>query len=90
MAAEKVVTAFWRRMVRKEKHDFTNGNSYFYRGNKIAWFDDGDLWVTNAGWMTKTTKDRLSRIGCILQQVRGEWYLKGKKWDGSPVNYTKW
>lgn len=90
MAGEKVILAFWRRVLSKEKHDFTNGSAYFYRGNKIAWFDDGDLWVSGAGWMTHTTKDRLSKIGCILKQVRGEWYLKGKKWDGSPVNYTKW
>jgi hypothetical protein len=90
MAAEKVVLSFWRRLEKKEKHDFTDGDAYYYRGNKIAWFDSEDLWVSDAGWKTNTTKERLSKIGCILKQLKGEWFLKGKNWDGSPVNYTKW
>jgi len=57
-------------------------------GNEIAAKDsrDGSLWVTNAGWQTNTTKERLNGInGVSISQVKGVWYLNGKEWNGEWV-----
>jgi hypothetical protein len=55
-------------------------------GNKIAWVTlDGSLWVTDCGWVTKTTRDRLSAVlGLPLSIKKGSWVLDGQPWDGSP------
>ncbi len=59
-------------------------------GNEIAYrYNDPDrtLSITNAGWMSNTTKERLNGIdGVQVQQIKGEWYLNGKLWDGKLIN----
>lgn len=57
-------------------------------GNEIAAIDsrDGSLWITNSGWQTNITKERLNGInGVSISQVKGMWYLNGKEWDGEWV-----
>ena len=54
-------------------------------GNEIAARDsrDGQIWVTNAGWATNTTKERLNSLpGVSISQKKGVWYLNGKEWAG--------
>ena len=55
-------------------------------GNEIAYrYNDPDrtLSITDAGWQTDTTKERLNAIdGVRITQSNWEWYLNGKKWDG--------
>lgn len=54
-------------------------------GNAIAQKDleTGDTEVTNAGWFTTTTKERLNGIpGVSIYQRKGVWYLNGAEWDG--------
>lgn len=42
-----------------------------------------EIWVTNAGWFTTTTKERLNGIpGVRVNQSKGVWYLNGEEWDG--------
>jgi hypothetical protein len=55
-------------------------------GNKIAWVNlDGELWITDCGWVTNTTQARLSAIvGLPLNRRKGAWLLDGEPWDGSP------
>ena len=55
-------------------------------GNKIAWVTlDGSLWVTDCGWVTPTTRDRLSAVlGLPLSIKKRSWILDGQPWDGSP------
>jgi|694.fasta_scaffold33863_6 hypothetical protein len=55
-------------------------------GNKIAWVNlDGELWITDCGWVTPTTRDRLSAILRVPLNIRkGAWLLDGEHWDGSP------
>jgi len=45
----------------------------------------GDIRITNAGWKSNVTKDRLNALpnGVSINQVRGEWFLNGNPWDGS-------
>ena len=55
-------------------------------GNEIAWVTlDGSLYVTDCGWVTPTTRDRLSAVlGLPLSIRKGAWVLDGQPWDGSP------
>ena len=53
-------------------------------GNTIAIFDElGVLSVSNAGWASNTTKERLNGIpGVRVNQKNWNWYLNGQEWDG--------
>jgi len=59
-------------------------------GNKIAWlFNDPErtLTISNAGWDTKTTKERLNGIpGVHITQKNWQWHLNGQPWDGELVD----
>lgn len=42
--------------------------------------------ITNCGYFTNVTKDRLNSIlGVMIVQIKGEWYLNGEKWDGKLI-----
>jgi hypothetical protein len=55
-------------------------------GNEIAYrYNDPErtLSVTNCGWFSKTTKERLNGIPQVsIHQSKGLWYLNGNYWDG--------
>lgn len=57
----------------------------YLHGHLIAVIDlMGNLWVTNAGYFTNVTKERLNGIPTVtVKQKKLEWYLNGEKWDGS-------
>jgi len=43
----------------------------------------GNIKVTNAGYQTNTTKERLNGIPEVfIVQKNFQWYLNGTKWDG--------
>ena len=56
------------------------GVTYYLFDNEIAHYDPENktLTVTNAGWFSVTTKDRLNgllcKFGCYIQQKDGEWF----------------
>jgi len=54
-------------------------------GNTIATIDElGVLSVSNAGWTSNTTKERLNGIpGVRVHQKNWNWFLNGVEWDGS-------
>lgn len=56
-------------------------------GNKIAaMLSDGRIWISNAGWDSNTTKERLNAFPNVrIQQKKGIWYLNGNQWDGAPI-----
>lgn len=58
-------------------------------GNPIAYqYNDPDrtLTITNAGWATPTTKERLNGItGVNIYQKKGIWYLNEQEWDGKII-----
>ena len=58
-----------------------------YRGNVIARKVTGQgLKITNAGWATTTTKERLNGLDDVsIVQKKGVWYLNGKVWGGEWV-----
>jgi len=55
-------------------------------GNEIAYrYNDPErtLSVTNCGWFSQTTKERLNGIPNVsIRQSKGLWYLNGEYWDG--------
>lgn len=43
--------------------------------------------ITNAGWQTNTTKERLNAIPNVnIKQVKGKWLLNSKEWDGKLID----
>lgn len=78
-----------------EVHDFGWYTALYLHGNKIAEMQytghgkeaKKTLYVTNAGWPTNTTKERLNGLpGVHIQQIKGKWYLDGKEWDGKLID----
>jgi hypothetical protein len=65
------------------------GTIYYLKlhGNKIAALEsDGKMWISNAGWRSNTTKERLNGLpGVSIRQKNWEWYLNGIQWDGNPI-----
>ena len=55
--------------------------------NKIAaLLTDGRMWISNAGWRSNTTKERLNGLPNVrIHQKNWEWFLNGKVWDGNPI-----
>lgn len=44
----------------------------------------GQISITDAGWRSNTTKERLNGIpGVSINQKDFVWYLNGQEWDGS-------
>ena len=63
-----------------------------YHGNTIAiktWnkhTNTKSLYITNCGFFTKTTKERLNGLhGVSIKQKSFIWYLNGKEWDGNLI-----
>lgn len=69
------------------------GTIYYLKlfGNKIAArLSDGRMWISNAGWATNTTKERLNALpGVHIVQRAYRWYLNGMAWDGKPIFINK-
>jgi hypothetical protein len=58
-------------------------------GNRIARRESGSnsIQITNAGWFSNTTKERLNGIpGVSIQQKKGVWFLNGVEWNGEWIN----
>ena len=83
----KIVQAFESRTELRIDNSRTDGQSLWLFGNKIAeWRSDG-LWISNGGWDSRTTKERLNGLrGVSITQVRGNWFLNGVLWDGRWIN----
>lgn len=89
MAGEKAISAFLQHENKKDGNTISTGNELRLFGNTIAeWREDG-LYITDAGWDTRTTKDRLCKLGVRIHQERGQWFLFGKIWDGDWINISK-
>jgi len=60
--------------------------SMYLFGNKIATYHSptNTLEISNCGWFTNTTRERLNGLpGVNISQRKGIWYLNGEVWDGS-------
>ncbi len=68
------------------------GDKYYLSlfGNIIAVLhNDNTLMITNAGWQSNTTKDRLNALPNVnIQQKNFVWYLNGNEWNGDWIDVT--
>ena len=59
-------------------------------GNEIAYQynnPEKTLSITNCGWFTVTTKERLNALPNVsIQQKNFVWFLNGKEWDGNKID----
>lgn len=82
-----IVQAFEGDYKLKKGNDYTDGKAMYFHENKIAEKRDGELWITNSGWSTVTTKERLNGLnGVTITQKNFNWYLNGKEWNGEWVS----
>ena len=59
------------------------GNRISYRYNN----PERTLSITNCGWDTNTTKERLNALpGVHITQKNLQWYLNGEQWDGKLID----
>ena len=55
----------------------------YLHGHLIAKADHNGLQITNAGYFTNTTKERLNGLPHVhIHQKNFEWYLNGELWNG--------
>ena len=58
-------------------------------GNEIAYKYNNPkktLSITNCGWFSNTTKERLNALPDVnIQQKNFIWFLNGKEWDGNKI-----
>jgi hypothetical protein len=63
--------------------EFSKTKLYLHN-SLIATFKNDKLYITNQGWATPTTKERLNGLmGRVsIQQKDFMWYLNNEEWDG--------
>lgn len=60
-----------------------HGHSIAYRYND----PEKTLSITNCGWFSNTTKERLNGLPNVsIQQKKGVWFLNGVEWDGKLID----
>ena len=58
----------------------------FLHGNLIAHKIQGRMFISNCGWFSRTTKERLNGLPNVsICQKKGKWYLNGEFWDGGTI-----
>ena len=88
ITSEAVSAFLERKTFKKSNMEVDQGYGQFrlkLHGNVIATIDElGVLFVSNAGWATNTTKERLNGIpGVSVHQRNWNWFLNDVEWDGS-------
>jgi len=59
----------------------------YLHGHLIAKADHNGLQITNAGYFTRTTKERLNGLPNVhIVQKNFQWYMNGLKWDGQWID----
>ena len=64
-----------------------NVNLYLYNNLIASWNPIlGTLHITDSGWPTLTTKERLNGLpGVHVYEKAGQLYLNGSKWNGTMI-----
>lgn len=79
-----IVNAFVNGNAKSVGNTKTDGKSLWLFNNKIAEHREDGLWITNCGWTSRTTKERLNALPDVdISQKKGKWYLHGVEWDGN-------
>ena len=66
----------------------TDGITMFLHGNAIAKHTPEGIMITDAGWATNTTKERLNGLrGVSIVQKKGVWFVNGVEWETEQNGY---
>jgi len=88
----QIVEAFYKGEAKSSGNTCTDGNNIWLHGNKIAEKDElGNLHITNAGFETNVTKERLNgllALGGFLQFPLPHIYQKSFTWYLSVGQHT--
>ena len=85
-----IVSAFIARTPSTKGNSHTDGVTLYLHGNAIARHGAAGLEISNAGWQSNTTKERLNGLpGVSISQKNWAWFLNGKEWDGSWVTVSE-
>ncbi len=80
---KQIVEAFIEGRPKSGKNTSTDGEKLYLHGNCIAEKIGKELHISNAGWFSTTTKERLNGLPHVsIYQSKGRWYLNGVEWDG--------
>ena len=80
---KSVIGAFLNGQKLSISNTSTDGKKLFLHGNLIAEKRIDGLYITNAGWQSNTTKERLNGLPSVsIYQKNGFWFLNGDRWDG--------
>ena len=86
-----IVNAFQNSRSLRIDNSRTDGTSLWLFDNKIAEIRRDGLWITNAGWDSRTTNERLNGLsGVHVRKQRGTLLLNDRVWDGRWVNVDDW
>jgi hypothetical protein len=77
-----VIEAFKDQKAKKLSNTESTGKELLLFKNTIAKWKNNEIWITNAGWRTVTTRDRLQILGANLEVKKGIWHLNNVEWDG--------
>ena len=81
---QQITDAFLNGRAKKVGNTQTDGKHLYLFGNKIAEHREDGLYITNAGWQSRTTRDRLEALPNVnIFQKKFVWHLNGNAWDGS-------
>ena len=79
-----IVSAFVNGNAKNVGNTKTDGKSLWLFNNKIAEHREDGLWITNCGWTSRTTKERLNGLPDVnIYQKSKKWFLNGNEWDGN-------
>lgn len=82
----EIVRAFENNDHKRVGNSYTCNQRLYLHENLIAKRENGKLYITNAGWKSNTTKERLNGLdGVSINQKDFQWYLNGEKWNGEWV-----
>lgn len=77
------IAAFMNRWTITVGNTHSDGTALYLHGNKIAEHRADGLYITDAGWSSKTTKERLNGLpGVSISQKNWQWFLNGVQWNG--------
>lgn len=80
-----VIDAFLEGKPKKRSNTESTGQELLLFDNCIAKYVSGIIWITTCGYNTRTTRNRLSRLGANIRNVRGKLYFNGSYWDGNLI-----
>lgn len=87
---KQTVNAFLNRKNLHLDNTWSNGDELRLHNNKIAEHRTDGIYITTAGWETRTTFERLNGIpGVSVYKKKGDLFLNGVLWDGDWIKISQ-